>query len=304
MRHTGCSPAVRDLTAVRRAVLPVNFAPGQLCSQSAGEKLNGAWGWHTRAGADIYLMQRTIPDIDTLLHKASVAKRRRAKTVGPSETIRPPPRIVRTAFADVVSQLLHAERTTEKMCRLIAGQSGDALADELLSHQADDEHHHAELYESYLGRIGDIRPMDSRLAEALDAMRETSFGAEAVIAAFNVVLEGEAVKLQQDCIERFTCPALTRITRAISPDEARHVAFGHAFLKGAFNHMTAEERFAIYRHIRNCWQTAAAAPGESGSLFATVLTRRRTDYMAARWHHHHAALQRLGLIREHETAPE
>lgn len=248
-------------------------------------------------------MQRSIPDLDNLIRKAAAAKRRRAGAVTPHEAVRPPPRIVRGAFADVVSQLLHAERGTEKMCRLIAGRAGNALADELLIHQADDERHHAELYESYLGRIGDIRPMDSRLSEALDTMRDTALGAEAVIAAFNVVLEGEAVKLQQDCIERFTCPALGRITRSIGLDEARHVAFGHTFLKGAFANMKAEQRFAIYRHIRHCWQTAAAPPGESGSLFMTVLTRRRSEYMSTRWHHHHTALQRLGLINGSEKAP-
>lgn len=221
-------------------------------------------------------MQRTPPNLDNLLRKATAARHGRAKAVTASETIRPPSRIIRTAFTDVVSQLLHAERATGEMCRLIAGRSGNPLADVLLNDQADDERHHAELYESYLARIGDIRPIDSRLSEALDAMRETTFGAEAIIAAFNVVLEGEAVKLQQDCIDRFTYPALTRITQSIGRDEAGHVAFGHTFLKGAFSDMTSDERFGIYRHIRHFWQTAAAPPGETGSLFATILTRRRS----------------------------
>ena len=57
-------------------------------------------------------------------------------------------------------------------------------------------------------------------------MCDTDLGPEAVLAAYNVVLEGEAVKLQQDCIERFSCPAFTRITRATGHYEARHVAFG------------------------------------------------------------------------------
>lgn len=248
-------------------------------------------------------MQPTRPGLDTLIRKAMAARRARAWVVEPAEAIRPPPRILRPAFADVVSQLLHAERATEKMCRQMAGSSGDARADRLLTHQADDERHHVDLYESYLRRIGDIRPMDSRLSEALDAMRETTLGPEAAIAAYNVVLEGEAVKLQQDCIERFTCPALTRITRAIGQDEARHVAFGHTFLTGAFRALSTEERFAIYRHVRQCWQIAAAPAGETGSLFTTVLTRRRSEYMSARWRHHDAALRRLGLIHAAEKAP-
>ena len=248
-------------------------------------------------------MQRTIPDLDNLFRKAIAASRMRASAVDAAETIRPPRLANRSAFADVVSQLLHAERATERMCRLMAGQTGVSLADILLQFQAGDECHHADLYQSYLKRIGDIRPIDARLSEALEAMLDTDLGTEAILAAYNIVLEGEAVKLQQDCIDRFTCPALTRISRAINQDEARHVAFGHAFLNGAFAGMPQDKRFEIYRHIRQCWQIAATHPQETRSLFSTILTRRRSEYMSARWAHHDAALRRLGLVRTAERAP-
>lgn len=248
-------------------------------------------------------MQPTTPELDNLFRKAVTATRSRARAVDAAETVRPPARVIQSAFADVVSQLLHAELATGRMCRLMAGRTGTPLADILLQFQAGDEIHHAELYRSYLARIGDIRPIDARLSEALDAMCETHLGPESVLAAFNIVLEGEAVKLQQDCIERFTCPALTRITRAIGRDEARHVAFGHAFLKGTFADMNAEHRFGIYRHIHRCWKVAAAHPRESGSLFSTILTRRRSEYMSARWAHHDSALKTLGLIRPSEKTP-
>ena len=100
------------------------------------------------------------------------------KAVTASETIRPPSRIIRTAFTDIFSQLLHAERATGEICLLIAGRSANPLADVLLNDQTNDERHRAELYESDLARIGDIRPIDPRLSEALDAMRDTTFGAE------------------------------------------------------------------------------------------------------------------------------
>lgn len=172
----------------------------------------------------IYPMQRTIPDLDNLFRKAIAASHTRAHAVEAADPKRPPRLVSRSAFADVVSQLLHAERATERMCRLMAGRTGTSLANILLRLQAGDERHHAKLYESYLNRIGDIRPVDARLSEALEAMRETDLGPEAVLAAYNAVLEGEAVKLQQACFDRFTCPPLTRIARAISQDEARHVA--------------------------------------------------------------------------------
>ena len=191
----------------------------------------------------------------------------------------------------------------ERVCRMMAGRTDTPLSDILLQFQAGDERHHSELYESYLMRIGDIRPIDSRMSEALDAMRETDLGPEAVLAAYNVVLEGEAIKLQQDCIERFTCPALTRITRAIGLDEARHVAFGHTYLSGAFEAMPRDRRIGIYRHIHKCWMIAAAHPVDTGSLFSSILTRRRSDYMSARWDYHHAVLRRLGLVRTDESPP-
>jgi hypothetical protein len=53
-------------------------------------------------------MQRTTPNLDNLLRKATAARHGRAKAATASETIRPPSRIIRTAFTDAVSQLLHA----------------------------------------------------------------------------------------------------------------------------------------------------------------------------------------------------
>ena len=76
------------------------------------------------------------------------------------------------------------------MCRLMTGQTGTPIADQLLEYQANDERHHADLYESYLLRIGDIRPQDSQIADSLDMLLDTSLGQEAVFAGYNVVLEG------------------------------------------------------------------------------------------------------------------
>ena len=126
-------------------------------------------------------MQWTIPNLDRLFRKAVAATRCRTALVTPWEPVRPPGRMIRSAFADVVIRLFHAEQATGRMCRLMAGRTGTPLADILLQFQAGDETHHAELYESYLSRIGDIRLMDTRLSEALDAMCETNLGPEAVL---------------------------------------------------------------------------------------------------------------------------
>ena len=108
-------------------------------------------------------MQRTIPDLYSLFSKAIAATRCRTAPVTPSEPVRPPTGVIRSAYADVVSQIFHAEQATGRMCRLMAGRTGTALADIPLQFQAGDEANHAELHESYLSRIGDIRPIDPPL---------------------------------------------------------------------------------------------------------------------------------------------
>lgn len=248
-------------------------------------------------------MKTAQTELELTLRKAASAAQARPARVSDTEPVRPPRLIPRRLFADAVSQLFHAERATEHMCRLMAGKTGTPIADNLLDFQANDERHHADLYESYLARIGDIRPQDSQIADSLDMLLDVSLGQEAVFAGYNVVLEGEAVKLQQDTIERFTCPALVRITRAISQDEARHVSFGHAYLARRLPRLEQDHRFEIYRHIRKCWEIAAAAPRDNTGAFGRILTRKRAEYMEARWHQHHRALARIGLIAPGERPP-
>ena len=243
------------------------------------------------------------PKLRSLRRKAERAALHRVTPVAGNETVRPPKFIRRTAFADAVSQLFHAERATERMCHVMAGRMQTPDADALLGLQAGDENHHADLYRSYLARIGDIRPPDPRISDALEMLLDRSLGDEAVLAGYNVVLEGEALKLQQDTIERFSCPALGRITRAVARDEARHVFFGHALLSKRLPMLDRDHRFEIYRHIHDCWKIAAAAPPGNANLFGALLTRKRAAYMDGRWACHHAALQRIGLIRRDERAP-
>ena len=157
-------------------------------------------------------METAIDDLELTLRKAADAARARPSRVTSNEAVRPPRLIPRRLFTDAVSQLFHAEHATERMWRLMTGQTGTPIADQLLEYQANDERHHADLYESNLLRIGHIRPQDSQIADSLDMLLDTSLGQEAVFAGYNVVLGGEAVKLQQDTIERFTCPALVRIS--------------------------------------------------------------------------------------------
>lgn len=248
-------------------------------------------------------METATDDLELTLGKAADAARARPSRVTSNEAVRPPRLIPRRLFTDAVIQLFHAERATERVCRLMTGQTGTPIADQLLEYQANDEHHHADLYESYLLRISDIRPQDTQIADSLDMLLDTSLGQEAVFAGYNVVLEGEAVKLQQDTIERFTCPALVRITRAISWDEARHVSFGHAYLADRLPKLEHDHRFEIYRYIKQCWEVAAAAPRDDTGAFGKILIRKRAEYMNARWHQHHRALTKIGLILPGELPP-
>jgi hypothetical protein len=80
-----------------------------------------------------------------------------------------------------------------------------------------------------------------------------------LVLAFNVVLEGEALRLQRYFATRFPCPLFAEINRRILTDEARHIAFGRVDCRPGLRRMDREARVALYRWLKVLWWDSAEA---------------------------------------------
>jgi hypothetical protein len=206
----------------------------------------------------------------------------------------------RRAYIEAVSQLLHAERATRLACSHIATALPEPAAARFVDSQARDEARHARMYARYLERLGDIAPMDEALAASIEGALDQHCSVPTMMVAFNVVLEGEAVRLHGAAARAFPCPLLRRIATMVGRDEARHVAFGQLYLTRALASADVEKRRAIYLDVRALWR-AIARPSASDGTGGTMLRRAWRGYMAARWRTHCRTFERIGLIRPGEA---
>ena len=134
-------------------------------------------------------------------------------------------------YAAAVSQLYYGEIATIWACQRLLAELTGARVRQFLRAQINDEERHAETYLGYLRKLGDVAPMDESLATALAGTMTWLGSYHGLIVAFHILLEGEALRLQQDLIKWFPCPLLSQINKKISRDEARHVAFGKILLQ-------------------------------------------------------------------------
>ena len=242
------------------------------------------------------------PRIDTLIDKA---ERRRRDAGGQHSVKMAPPRwMKRRDFAGIVSQLYHAEAATGAACAALSQRLAGTQGGRFLALQRADETHHAGLYRAYLEDLGEIAPMDESLAAAMDGGLGWEGAPAGTVVAFNVVLESEAVNLQQKSAKALACPRFRQISEQVALDEARHVAFGVLYLRRALGAIAYEERAEIYCWVKGLWGLAATPPASGRGMSALALRLARRRYMDERWPVQRRHLARIGLVRDGERFPD
>jgi hypothetical protein len=182
------------------------------------------------------------------------------------------------------------------LCAALRPHLADAEARAFIDLQEIDERRHAAAYERYLARLGEVAGPDAATTATLEgglAWRGHPLG---LMIAFHIVLEGEALTIQHDLAAHSPCPLFRALNARAARDEARHVAFGKAYLRGRLGALSIEERAEIYRWVRALWHDCSQAiraryTGVSRAFFA--LSR---GSMAERWARHRRALAELGLL--------
>ena len=201
----------------------------------------------------------------------------------------------------MVSQLYHAEVAAMRMCRRLQHELPEPEAKRFLETQRIDELRHVEAYRAYLERLGDIAPINEAMATALEGGLAWTGSYHGATVAFHIVLEGEAVKLQQELSAMFPCPLFRQINARVALDEARHVAFGKIYLPDKLKALPWDERLAIYRWVKELWHVCADANhGCRGAGSAIIRPGRHR--LEERWLKRRQTLIDSGLISRREVA--
>ncbi len=234
--------------------------------------------------------------LEALSAKAAAGQWHPDRAIDWTLPVRPPRWAPQSAYVKAVSQFHHGERIALAACRTLAERLPEPAARAFLATQIADEERHVAVYRRYLARLGDIGPVDPGLALAAEGAFGWTGSPLGLVLACHLLLETAAVGLHTGLVRRLPCPLLNALTGPVHRDEARHVAFGKAYVRARIGTLDEEERVALYRHIRSVWfaatdnGTAAWPPG------AALRRRVRNGIIEAGWTGHRATLRAVGLI--------
>jgi len=204
----------------------------------------------------------------------------------------------RTFCAAIVSQLYHGELATLKMChRLLAEIEGPEVR-RCLELQIIDEERHARVFLDYLETIGSLQSIDPVLARAYDKALACPAGPVGLVAAFNIILEGEALYALDYLAGWIKCPLFRRIMAQVSKDEARHLAFGRIYLSATLGSLSPGQRQDLYGWLKELWHDTALGVLARFAIPGFVLRRRCRTWAKTGWADQHRVLNSVGLVSE------
>ncbi len=204
-------------------------------------------------------------------------------------------------YTAAVSQLYYGEIATIWACQRLLGELTGSRVRQFLYAQIKDEERHADTYLMYLRRLGDVAPMDESLATALEGAVAWSGSYHGLIVAFHILLEGEALRLQQDLIKWFPCPLLAQINRKISRDEARHVAFGKILLQNEIMSIDIDERLAIFLWVKSIWGECSRASLTRFAMPGPVAKTIAHYRLGRRWTRAVRTFEEIGLVTRQDV---
>lgn len=206
-----------------------------------------------------------------------------------------------SVFVALVSEFYHGEQATLRLCRTLLSRIGDANARHCVEVQIADEDRHARVYRAYLERLGDIVPSETAVADVYEQVLAWSGPPEAMIAAFNIVLEGEALRTLDDLAAWLPCPWFQRINARVARDEARHFAFGRHYLAAAMPGLDRDCRLDVHRWLKGLWDAVGTATLKRFHVPGLITGRRRRRWVEAGWRSHRAQLIAVGLVDADEA---
>jgi hypothetical protein len=144
----------------------------------------------------------------------------------------------------ILSQLLHGEQGALMVAGELAACAPDHAAKLYVGSQVMDEARHVEVFAKYIRRLDKIYPPQPAFKSVLtDVMQAPHWQSKMV--GMQVILEGFALGTFLNLRAATGCSLLRSLLGYVTKDEARHVAFGHVYLKTEIARMHPDERAIV-----------------------------------------------------------
>ena len=136
--------------------------------------------------------------IDALIANSQARQWSMDEDIDWRQEIIPPGWLLRRFRGALISQFLHGEEATARVCRRLMAEVSDPSVRRLLAMQIADEDRHARVYKKYLARLGEWTPMEPAMKEAVERALQWNGSPLGLVVAFHIVLEGEALRSLRD----------------------------------------------------------------------------------------------------------
>jgi hypothetical protein len=201
----------------------------------------------------------------------------------------------RRTYIRVVSQFYHGEVMVRGMLEDLIPRMEDMSHRRFLAMQMEEERRHAQIFKTYIERLGEVAPVEDALGRALEESLAWKGAPLGLIAAFHVVFEGGAVGLIEKLMARFPCPLFRQINARVLIDEARHVAFGVDCLRRGLGGLEAGEREELYHWIKALWARCALESRRRYTWPVALVTRLGDGWFDESWQRQERVLRLAGL---------
>ncbi len=170
--------------------------------------------------------------------------------------------------AQLLSQFLHGEQGALLTAATVAHAVPDIKAKYYAATQTVDEARHVEVYDRYVNKIAIHYPMVPWLKQLIDVTLQTNNFCKVMI-GMNMIVEGLALGAFNNMYKQTNEPLLKSITFNVMRDEARHVSFGHIYLKPTIAALHPDEREDLAQFAFDA--VKILIDGQTGSMDAGFL---------------------------------
>jgi hypothetical protein len=141
----------------------------------------------------------------------------------------------------MTSQFLHGEQGALLAAGRLVTMAPDMDAKLYAAAQTADEARHVEAFARYVELLGNTYPVNPSLKRMFDTVNAESRW-DIVFLGMQIIAEGLALAALRFEHTRSFDPVITKITRLVAKDEARHVAFGLLALREVYGELTSREK--------------------------------------------------------------